>query len=74
MKKYKWLNKDARDFLKRGYLQTGETAEKRGGDIAISAEKSLKSVKPLQSRRLSCHLKVAPSFDKPSIEVSISSL
>ena len=42
MKKYKWLNKDARDFLKRGYLQTGETAEKRGRDIAISAEKSLK--------------------------------
>ncbi len=42
MKKYKWLNKDARDFLKRGYLQTGETAEKRGEDIAISAEKSLK--------------------------------
>ncbi len=42
MKKYKWLNKDARDFFKRGYLQTGETAEKRGEDIAISAEKSLK--------------------------------
>lgn len=42
MKKYKWLNKDARDFLKRGYLQTGETAEKRGHDIAVAAEKSLK--------------------------------
>eukprot|EP01043_Picozoa_sp_COSAG02_P066502 COSAG02_NODE_10373_length_1956_cov_1.835757_4_plen_427_part_01 len=42
MKKYKWLNKDARDFLKRGYLQTGETAEMRGRDIAVSAEKSLK--------------------------------
>ena len=41
MKKYKWLNKDARDFLKRGYLQTGETAEKRGRDIAEAAEKSL---------------------------------
>ncbi len=42
MKKYKWLNKDARDFLKRGYLQTGETAEKRGHDIALAAEKALK--------------------------------
>ncbi len=42
MKKYKWLNKDARDFLKRGYLQTGETAEIRGHDIAVAAEKSLK--------------------------------
>ena len=42
MKKYKWLNKDARDFLKRGYLQTGETAETRGCDIALAAEKSLK--------------------------------
>ena len=42
MKKYKWLNKDARDFLKRGYLQDGETAEKRGEDIALAAEKILK--------------------------------
>ena len=42
MKKYKWLNKDARDFLKRGYLQAGETAEQRGHDIALAAEKSLK--------------------------------
>ena len=42
MKKYKWLNKDSRDFLKRGYLQTGETAEQRGRDIALAAEKSLK--------------------------------
>ena len=42
MKKYKWLNKDSRDFLKRGYLQTGETAEIRGHDIAVAAEKSLK--------------------------------
>jgi len=42
MKKYKWLNKDSRDFLKRGYLQTGETAEIRGRDIAVAAEKSLK--------------------------------
>jgi len=42
MKKYKWLNKDSRDFLKRGYLQTGESAEQRGHDIAVAAEKFLK--------------------------------
>ncbi len=42
MKKYKWLNKDSRDFLKRGYLQTGESAEERGHDIAVAAEKYLK--------------------------------
>ena len=42
MKKYKWLNKDSRDFLKRGYLQTGESAEQRGHDIAVAAEKYLK--------------------------------
>ena len=42
MKKYKWLNKDSRDFLKRGYLQTGESAEQRGHDIAVAAEKLLK--------------------------------
>ena len=42
MKKYKWLNKDSRDFLKRGYLQTGESAEQRGHDIALAAEKLLK--------------------------------
>ena len=42
MKKYKWLNKDSRDFLKRGYLQAGESAEQRGHDIALAAEKYLK--------------------------------
>ena len=42
MKKYYWLNKDSRAFLKRGYLQDGETAEKRGEDIALAAEKILK--------------------------------
>tara|TARA_Y100000004_G_scaffold186749_1_gene238626 strand:+ start:408 stop:2054 length:1647 start_codon:yes stop_codon:yes gene_type:complete len=42
MKKYKWLNKDSRNFLKRGYLQTGESAEQRGHDIAVAAEKYLK--------------------------------
>jgi|TARA_R110002020_G_scaffold363289_1_gene575588 ribonucleoside-diphosphate reductase alpha chain len=41
MNKYKWLNKDSRDFLKRGYLQATETAEQRGHDIAVAAEKYL---------------------------------
>ncbi len=40
--KYKWLNKDSRDFLKRGYLQEGESAEERGHGIAVAAEKYLK--------------------------------
>ena len=42
MKKYKWLNKDSRDFLRRGYLQVGESAEQRGHDISVAAEKLLK--------------------------------
>lgn len=42
MKKYKWLNKDARKFLNNGYLQDNETAEIRGHDIAVAAEKYLK--------------------------------
>ena len=42
MKRYKWLNKDSRDFLKRGYLKEGESAEQRGHDIAVTAEKLLK--------------------------------
>jgi len=42
MKRYKWLNKDSRDFLKRGYLREGESAEQRGHDIAVAAEKLLK--------------------------------
>ena len=41
MNKYKWLNKDSRDFLKRGYLRGGETAEERGAVIAKTAEKYL---------------------------------
>jgi ribonucleoside-diphosphate reductase alpha chain len=41
MNKYKWLNKDSRDFLKRGYLRDGETAEERGAAIAKTAEKYL---------------------------------
>ena len=42
MNKYYWLNKDSKAFLRRGYLQTGETAEQRILDIAKSAEKYLK--------------------------------
>jgi len=42
MKRYKWLNKDSRDFLKRGYLREGESAEQRGHDIAVAAENLLK--------------------------------
>ena len=42
MKKYKWLNKDSRAFLKRGYLREGESAEQRVADIAKAAEKYLK--------------------------------
>ena len=42
MKRYKWLNKDSRNFLKRGYLREGESAEQRGHDIAVAAEKLLK--------------------------------
>tara|TARA_R110000824_G_scaffold246256_1_gene435355 strand:+ start:234 stop:1877 length:1644 start_codon:yes stop_codon:yes gene_type:complete len=41
MKKYKWLNKDSRDFLKRGYLRGGESPEERGATIAKTAEKYL---------------------------------
>ena len=42
MKKYKWLNKDSRAFLKRGYLREGASAEQRVVDIAKAAEKYLK--------------------------------
>ena len=41
MKKYKWLNKNSRDFLKRGYLREGESPEERGAMIAKAAEKYL---------------------------------
>ena len=43
MKKYKWLNKDSRAFLKRGYLREGESAEQRVADIAKAAGKYLKT-------------------------------
>ena len=42
MKKYYWLNKNSRAFLKRGYLEDNESPEKRVADIAKSAEKYLK--------------------------------
>ena len=42
MNKYYWLNKDSKAFLKRGYLQDGETPEQRISDIAKAAENYLK--------------------------------
>ena len=38
MTKYKWLNKDSRKFLERGYLKDGETPEQRILDISKRAE------------------------------------
>jgi len=38
MTKYKWLNKDSRKFLERGYLEKGETPEQRILDISKRAE------------------------------------
>lgn len=40
-KDIKWLNKDSRKFLERGYLLEGETPEQRMRDIADTAEKYL---------------------------------
>lgn len=37
----KWLNKDSRTFLSRGYLQEGQTAEERIRQIAEAAERIL---------------------------------
>ena len=42
MKKYYWLNKDSRAFLKRGYLEGDESPEERIHDISKAAEKYLK--------------------------------
>jgi ribonucleoside-diphosphate reductase alpha chain len=42
MQNYYWLNKDSRLFLKRGYLEDGETPELRILNISKSAEKILK--------------------------------
>jgi ribonucleoside-diphosphate reductase alpha chain len=38
MREYKWLNKDSRKFLERGYLKEGETPEQRIQDIADRAQ------------------------------------
>jgi ribonucleoside-diphosphate reductase alpha chain len=38
MREYKWLNKDSRKFLERGYLEEGETPEQRIQDIADKAQ------------------------------------
>jgi len=40
-KDFYWLNKDSRTFLKRGYLEEGETPEQRISIIADSAQKIL---------------------------------
>ena len=42
MKSYSWLNADSKKFLKRGYLEEGETPEERIETIAKTAEKYLK--------------------------------
>tara|TARA_A100001015_G_scaffold312729_1_gene418487 strand:- start:676 stop:2322 length:1647 start_codon:yes stop_codon:yes gene_type:complete len=41
MKDFYWLNRDSRTFLKRGYLEDGETPEDRIKIIADSAQKTL---------------------------------
>jgi ribonucleoside-diphosphate reductase alpha chain len=41
MTKYKWLNKDSRKFLERGYLEKGESPEQRILDISSRAEEIL---------------------------------
>lgn len=38
MREYKWLNKDSRKFLERGYLEANETPEQRIQDIADRAQ------------------------------------
>lgn len=38
MREYKWLNKDSRKFLERGYLEESETPEQRIQDIADRAQ------------------------------------
>ena len=39
--KYSWLNKDSREFLSRGYIKSGKSAEERIKDIADNAERIL---------------------------------
>ena len=38
MKNYSWLNADSKKFLKRGYLEEGESPEDRIETIAKTAE------------------------------------
>jgi hypothetical protein len=40
-KKYYWLNDKSREFLTRGYVRDGQTAEQRVREIAEAAEKYL---------------------------------
>lgn len=40
-KKWYWLNEKSRDFLSRGYIQEGKTAEQRIREIAETAQKYL---------------------------------
>lgn len=39
--KYQWLNGKSREFLSRGYVRDGQTAEERIKEIAIAAERYL---------------------------------
>lgn len=41
MSRYQWLNQKSREFLSRGYVREGQTAEDRVKEIALSAEKYL---------------------------------
>lgn len=41
MSKYYWLNEKSREFLSRGYVKEGQTAEERVREIAEAAEKYL---------------------------------
>lgn len=41
MNKYYWLNQKSREFLSRGYVRDGQTAEERVREIAETAEKYL---------------------------------
>ncbi len=41
MTKYNWLNQKSREFLSRGYVREGQTAEERIKEIAMTAEKYL---------------------------------
>lgn len=41
MSKFQWLNKPSREFLSRGYLKAGQTAEERIREIGETAERIL---------------------------------